>query len=69
MKLKFWWIKERHNPQIGTYYVACGQLSLRDARRYEKPLYGDNVMLRFSTEAAYREKLAALTKAGERVQE
>lgn len=64
-----YWIKERYNPQLGTYYVACGQMSKTAARRMEtRSLYGDNVMLRFETEDAYKSKLDALSKAGEKVQ-
>jgi len=68
MKQHPWWIKERFNPQLGTYYVACGQMSKTAAKRYEKPLYGDNVMHRFDAEADYKARLDELKKQGERVQ-
>ena len=65
---KKWYIKERHNPQLGTYYVACGQMSKAEAKRYENSLYGENVMHSFETEDAYKKRLAELRKAGESVQ-
>jgi hypothetical protein len=60
MRPKLWWIKERHNPQLGVYYSAMGQLSKAAAKRYEKPLYGDDYMLGFDSEEAYNAKLAEL---------
>lgn len=33
---KKFYIKERHNPQTGVYYVACGQMSKQQAKSYEK---------------------------------
>ena len=32
MKPKYWWIKERHNPQLGVYYVAIGRLRIAAAK-------------------------------------
>lgn len=67
-RVKRYWIKERHNPQLGIYYVACGQLSKTEAKRAESPLYGDNYMLSYDTEEAYLARLAELREKGERVQ-
>lgn len=68
MKSK-WWIKERHNPQLGVYYVACGQLSQRATREKERgSLYGSNVMHGFDTQAEYETRLAELKEKGELVQ-
>lgn len=64
-----YWIKERCNPQLGTYYVACGQLSRAEAKKKESALYGDNVMHRFATESQYLSKLSELKKKRERVHE
>ncbi len=69
MSIKPYWIKERHNSQLRTYFVACGQLSVTAAKRKEAALYGDNYMLRFDTAKDYAAKLAELRKAGERVVE
>lgn len=68
MKNYPWWIKARHNPQLGTYYVACGQMSKAAARRYERPLYGDNVMMRYETEREYKAALEHLNRSGKSVQ-
>lgn len=67
--MKSFWIKERHNPQLGVYYVACGQMTVKDARKYENgSLYGYNVMHRCANERAYQKRLAELKEAGESVQ-
>jgi len=66
--MKHFWIKERHNPQLGVYYVAYGQLTKVEARKQEKPLYGDNVMHEFETQAAYDERLEELRKEGHKIQ-
>lgn len=57
-----WWIKERHNPQLGVYYVAMGQMSKAEARTHESTVYGSNVMLPYDTEEAYKEALALFSK-------
>lgn len=61
-----YWIKERQNPQTGTYYVACGQISEREAAREGRPIYGENVMHGYATEAEYLAEIARLKAAGER---
>lgn len=68
MRQLSYWIKERCNPQLGTYYVACGQLTVAEAKRMERTIYGDNTMLRFATKELYDAKLDELRKAGKRVQ-
>lgn len=67
MATKKFYIKERHNPQLGVYYEACGQLTKTDAKRYERPLYGSNVMHGFDTEEAYMDRLCELREAGKKV--
>lgn len=67
MKTLKWWIKERHNPQSGTYYVACGQMTKAYVRRMENTLYGENVMHSFDTEAAYTARLNELKSKRGRV--
>lgn len=62
------WIKERHNPQLGVYYVACGQMSKTAAKNHEKPLYGSNIMHEYETEEAYQDRLAELLATGKSVQ-
>jgi len=68
MATKYWWLKERDNPQLGTYWVACGKLSKTAAKRMEYSLYGCNIMHSFETETAYLERIEELKKQGERVQ-
>lgn len=67
MKAKKFWIKERHNPQTGVYYVACGQLSATKAKDHGRAIYGENVMHGFDSEAAYMARIEALRAKGERV--
>jgi hypothetical protein len=67
-KPRLYWIKERQNPQLGTYYVACGLMFKSEAKRMASPLYGDNIMHRFYTKDAYDARLAELRAKGEAVQ-
>lgn len=68
MATKLWYIKERHNPQLGIYYVACGQMTKTAAKEYERSSYGYNYMMPFSTLEAYNAKLAELRIRGAKVQ-
>lgn len=69
MKKKLnYWIRERHNPQLGVYYVAHGQLTNREAKAHEKCLYGWDLMLEFNTEDEYLAELQKLKDRGEKVQ-
>jgi hypothetical protein len=63
-----WWIMERHNPQLGVYYVACGQMSKTAAKRHEDVLYGFNVMKRYETEEEYKIALEWLRDQGKCIQ-
>lgn len=65
-KTKFW-IKQRYNPQLGTFYVPCGQLSKQEAKKMEKPLHGSNTMIPFDSEEEYRARLAELKGEGKSV--
>lgn len=67
-KPKLFYIKERHNPQLGVYYVALGQLSRAEAAAHERSLYGHNVVLGFAVEADYLARLEQLKAAKESVQ-
>lgn len=64
-----YWIKQRCNPQIGTYHIAQGQRPVKDVRADEKggSLYGSNVYLRFDSKEAYEAKIEALKAAGEKI--
>jgi len=60
-----YWIKERHNPQLGNPYYHCyGQLSKTAAAKKEKSLYGFNIMLEFKTKEEYDKKIESLKKKG-----
>lgn len=61
---KFWYIKERVNPQLGTYYIALGNISVKEAKQKEKSLYGDNYIHKFNNEKEYNDKLDELNKEG-----
>lgn len=64
---KLWWIKERHNPQLGVYFVPEGQLSKRAAKAAERAIYGSNYMCSFNSEKAYLARIAELKAAGHRI--
>jgi hypothetical protein len=66
MKKQFY-IKERYNPQLGTYYVPCGQMTKTQAKSYEKPIYGDNIMHGFSTELEYLKEIKRLKDEGNKI--
>lgn len=69
MGMKSYYIKERRNPQLGTYFVSCGQLSKKEARSYEKnSVYGSNIMHAFSSEQECNDELTSLKNRGEKVQ-
>jgi hypothetical protein len=59
---KYWWIKERHNPQFkDPYYVACGQITAKEAKAHENLfLYGTNYMHKFSTKEEYEARIKEL---------
>jgi hypothetical protein len=66
--MKYWWIKERQNPQLGTYYVACGKMPIKQARAAERgTLYGYNIMHKFRSFDLYQAKLDELRRDGEKV--
>ncbi len=60
---KKFYIKERHNPQLGVYYTAMGQMTKKEAKAAEKSIYGTNYMLPFDTEEDYKKKLVELKLA------
>jgi hypothetical protein len=64
MAAKLFWIKERYNPQLGTYYVPYGQRSKAYARKCENSLYGSALMRPFNTSEEYRARIAELIAEG-----
>lgn len=67
MNSKSYWIKQRDNPQLGTYYAPCGQLSKTAARKMESTIYGYNTMHEYTTEDEYNKAIDDLKARGERV--
>jgi hypothetical protein len=64
MKPKFWYIKERFNPQFDKpYYRALGNISKLEASRHESTLYGYNSIIRFDNEEDYKAALVRLNLA------
>lgn len=55
---KQFYIKERHNPQFKQpYYVACGQLSKKEAKAAENTIYGYNNMIAFQSKEEYEKAI------------
>ena len=65
---KSFYIIERHNPQLGVYYIKAGQLTKKDAKARGNSIYGTNVMLEYPSEAEYNEAIEKLKKEGNRLQ-
>jgi len=56
-----YYIKERHSPQLKTYYVAYGKMYKKDAKKIEDgSIYGSNIMREFKTEKEYLDKCTEL---------
>jgi hypothetical protein len=65
--MKKYYIKERHNPQLGVYYALMGQMSKTAAKKYEHSLYGDNYMIGYDTEGEYLEAIEKLKSNGSKI--
>lgn len=63
-----YWLKERHNPQIGIYYVRMGKMPKKEAKKHESSLYGSNYMIPFDSEETYEAHIAQLIFDGQQVQ-
>ncbi len=65
-KARYFWIKERHNPQFEKpYFTALGRVPAKEARDHEsKRLYGTNCVHKFASEKEYNEKIAELKAQG-----
>ena len=62
---KLYWIKERNNPQFDKpYYVTCGQMSAKETRKMENPIYGENYMHSYTSKAAYKARIKELEEKG-----
>lgn len=67
-KQQKYWIKERSTPLLGTYFIACSQMSKRLAKQHEHALYGSSEMHPFDTKEEYEARITHLRSKGERVQ-
>lgn len=64
-KYKYWYILERHNPQIGVYYRKLGNVSKKEATRYTTGcLYGYNFLRRYENEDEYNKAASELKAMG-----
>lgn len=59
---KKWYIVERRNPQLGTYYYSIGQRTKKDAMKYENAIYGRNAVLSYETQEQHDKALAELCR-------
>ena len=65
MAAKCYWLKERHNPQFNQpYYVPLGQMTAREAKKYENTLYGTNYLHKFKTKDEYEKRITKLRAMG-----
>ena len=61
MKNKYWYIKERHNPRMAKpYYTALGNISVKEAKKHEKTLYGYNYAIRYTNYTDYENRCKEL---------
>lgn len=61
MKYKYWYIKERWNPQHNKpSFTALGNISTTEAKKYEKTLYGTNYVIRYSNYTDYENRCKEL---------
>jgi len=65
---KKFYLKERHNPQLGVYYIAMGQMSKTAAKQAEGSIYGTNYMIPFDNVEDYMGKIKELELAGKSIQ-
>ena len=66
-KGKYYWINERHNPQIGIYYIAYGRISTAEAKKKEQSIYGQNYLHKFNTKKEYLFKIKEIEQTGVRI--
>jgi hypothetical protein len=66
--MKKYYIKERHNPQLGIYYVLENQLTKKEAESKEKSLYGTNYMHSYNTFEEYKKAIQELKDQGHKIQ-
>ncbi len=67
-KYKYWYLKRRDNPQLGTYYYRLGNISQAAAKRAGGSLYGQNNVLRFESSDELEKEIVRLIESGETIQ-
>lgn len=55
-----YYIKARHNPQLGVRYTALGRMKAAEAKKKERVLYGVNIVTGY-TKDEYLEKCKELS--------
>lgn len=62
---KKFYLKERHNPQLGKpYYVPLGQISKKEALKNKNCIYGYNNILEFDNIDEYQAAIAEKKENG-----
>lgn len=67
-KTDLYYVTERHNPQLGVYYIANGRMSKTDANAKTNTVYGRNYIHSYATEKEYKTAIINLQLEGSRVQ-
>lgn len=63
--MKKFYIGERQNPQLAkSYYIAYGQLTKKEAKEKERPLYGSVCITAFDDKPSYDARIAELEAEG-----
>lgn len=68
MPAKYFWLKERFNPQLRRpYYVLLGNIATREAMKSKSSKFGFNDLHKFETETEYQARVTLLRAAGARI--
>jgi len=65
--MKSYYIKERVNPQTGTYFVLKGQLTKKEVKKEEESIYGTNIMHEYKTNQDYNAAINTLLNKNEKI--
>lgn len=66
-KNQLYYIGERCNPQLATYYRAYGQLPKNQVKKKEDCAYGTMTLTSYETKDLYEAKLKELSEGGARI--
>lgn len=67
MAKKYWYIKERHNPQNGVSFTPLGNISKSEAKKHEKTIYGQNIIHKYESLEVYQTEISRLIANKEKV--